>query len=982
LDRERWQRISDTFDAALDKPVEERGSYIDFTCDGDQSLASEVRRLLSEYENASNFMESPVITGAPSLPIGELVAQRYRIESLLGEGGMGAVYLATDEFMHERIALKTLRREFSGNDELIRRFHKEVQLARKVTHINVCRVFEVGVHKAGNRSVHFFTMQLLQGETLAARIRRAGPVPPDEAVQLAVQMADGLEAAHLAGIIHCDFKSSNVMLSQGKAIITDFGLAGLEPGYNTSESPASASLRTGSQLAGTIAYMSPEQLSEGTVTAASDIYSFGIVLYEMVTASLPFDDRLLIRSAMQRASDFVPDVRALAPNLNRSWSVAIAKCLQRDPAKRYSQARDVAIQLQSPSGTLPAHWNRPAWTRRQWAAGMAVGISAPGLALIAHITRFHWQSSKLPEGAMALVSPIENLTGDKRFDGITELFRGQLSQSVHLNLLADGRLSEVLKQMGRPEGNTEPAALREAAWRSNAPVWVTGTVSRIVADYVLNVQVEVRGSQPDNPRSKALRSFSASDAAALMRSTREASLWVREIVGESAATISSFDRLPEEATTPSWEALDAYARGQQFFLNQNFDPAILEFESALRADPMFTLAALRRADLLVSQGRQKEGFAQWRSAITMLAKRRITRAEELNARGMFALDSGDIPEADRYYRIWSQEYPFDWRAPFYRTLPLMLDGHVAEALDLLQRVRQQMPDYGDVYAQLIACHLVLGQPAEAEALVPELRKRGRPERADLRLGYIRFIQGDCVGYLRILRQVQVSTAYHRGAADAMLREGLLLVDAGYPEAAADNIEAFLRRGSWVETEAQQTGLRMVQAWGELIAGRKAAAIAHAKSALDSETGPIMVAVAGSIFARAGAASLVHRALSLCEGLMDIPLYQIARHRILGEQARAAGRTARSIEEFRNAAALEPYIAHRQYLIEALPSSDPECMALCQNVIRIPWQLLRPPPLHCLGSLSIAIPLINNTAGAGNAFSTNFAASCKKLANLL
>jgi hypothetical protein len=239
-----------------------------------------------------------------------------------------------------------------------------------------------------------------------------------------------------------------------------------------------------------------------------------------------------------------------------------------------------------------------------------------------------------------------------------------------------------------------------------------------------------------------------------------------------------------------------------------------------------------------------------------------------------------------------------------------------------------------------------------------------------------------VGYLRILRQVQVSTSYRRGAADAMLREGLLLIDAGHPEAAADNIEAFLRRGSWVETEAQQTGLRMVQAWAEVIAGRKAAAIAHAKSALDSETGPIMVAVAGSIFVRARASSLVHRALSLCEGLLDMPLYRIARHRIQGEQALAAGRAAQGIEEFRNAASLEPRIAHRQYLIEALPSSDPERIALCQNVVRIPWQLLRPPPLHCMGSLSVAVPLINNTAGAANAFAKSFAASCKKLENLL
>lgn len=976
MDRHLWQKISDTFDAALDQPAEERNSYIDLACAGDDKLASEVRRLLAEFDNAAGFMELPTIAASTSLPTGDLIADRYRIESLLGEGGMGAVYLAYDEFIGERIALKTLRREFSGDAEFIRRFQKEVQLARKVTHVNVCRVFEAGFHRAGDRALHFFTMQLLQGETLAARIRRTGPIPPSEAVQLAVQMADGLDAAHQAGVIHRDFKSANVMVFEGRAIITDFGLAGLQPG---SDPESSASLGGNSQLAGTIAYMSPEQLAETAITAASDVYSFGIVLFEMVTGKLPFDDRLLIKSAMQRASDSIPDVRALVPNVNESWSIAIARCLQRDPAKRYARARDAALQLQSQARITFAGLRRP-WglTRREWTrAGIAVA-SAAGVSLIAGVARFYLQTSKLPEGATALVSPIQNLTGDKRFDGITELFRDQLSQSVHFNLLDDARLQETMRQMGRPVGGMEPGPLREAVWRSNAAVWITGSVSRIVADYVLSVQIEVRGAQPDNPRSKVLRSFSASDASALMRATRDASLWVREIAGESAATISSFDRLPEQATTPSWEALDAYARGQQFFLKQNFDSAILEFDEALRSDPGFALAALRRADLLVSQGRQKEGFAQWRSAIRMLDERAITRAEELNARAMFALDCGDIPAADRYYRTWSQEYPFDWRAPFYRSLPLMLDGHAAEALDLLKQVQRKMPEYGDVYAQLIACRLVLGQPAEAEALVPELRKRGRPERADLRQGYVRFIQGDCPAYLRILRQVQASTSYRRGAADAMLREGLLLIDAGQPEAAADNIEAFLRRGSWVEAEAQQTGLGMVQAWAELLAGRRAAAIAHAKAALDSETGPIMVAVAGSLFARTAASALVHQALSLCDGLLDMPLYRIARHRILGEQFRAAGSLAKSIAEFRAAAALEPRIAHRQYLIEALPSSDPERIALCQNVVRIPWQLLRPPPLHCMGSLSIAVPVINSTPGAGNAFSANFAASSKNI----
>ena len=973
MTRERWKQVTETFDEALECPPHAREAYLERVCTGDHSLLSEVSRLLAEFEKAGDFLERPLATPGQAVSGGDLIAGRYRIEVLLGRGGMGEVYRAHDEFIKERVALKTLRTELSGNPGIIRRFQREVQLARKVTSASVCRVFEVGVHTLHDRPLHFFTMQLLEGETLAARIRRTGPLSKDEAFPLIAQMAEGLHAAHQVGIIHRDFKSSNVILFHGNAIVTDFGLARFEPVEGSLETASNLSENV--QLAGTIAYMSPEQLSGGEVTAASDIYSFGIVLFEMATGKLPFDDRRIIQSVMQRAADFAPNVRAMAPKIEPQWATAITRCLQRDPSKRFSSAGEVAIHLNS------SRWRPPMvnWTRRQWTqTALAAGVSAAGVALIPILSRFYLQDAKLPEGSEALLSPITNSTGDARFDGITELFRSQLSQSVHLSLIEDGKLGDILKQMGKAKDPPEPAAVREAAWRSNAALWITGTVSRVAADYALNVQVEIRGSQPDNPRVKSLGSFSASDPAALMRSVREASTWVRETIGESASSISSFDRLPADTTTPSWEALAAYARGQRFFMQQDFEPAILEFEGALRTDTGFTLAALRRADLLVSQNRQAEGFAQWKAAIAMLDKRPVTRAEELYARGMFAKDSGDPEAADRYFRTWSAEYPFDWRAPFYRVGALCMNGHANQALDLLKELRNRMPEYGDIYPQMIACHLILGHTEEARALVPEVRKRNRPERADLREAYIRFREADCTGCLEVLRSVERSTTYRRGAADAMVQEGLLLIDAGYPETAAANVEAFLRSGSWVETVPEQRLLRVVQAWGEMLAGRTKTAIEHARQAIEGETGPLAIALTGTIFARLGAAGMADRALRTCAGLLDIPLYRIAHYRILGEQARSVGKTETAVTMFRSAAALEPSIAHRQYLAEVLPEGSAERMQLCLNIVRIPWQILRPPPIHHIGALRLAVPVVNASTGVNEPFARKFAESSRKL----
>jgi tetratricopeptide (TPR) repeat protein len=966
VDRERWRKISEVFDAALERAPGERTAFLEQACAGDVEMRSEVERLLGEFNKAGDFLEKPLATPGQSAAVGDVLDGRYRIEALIGRGGMGEVYRAHDQFMNEPVALKTLRPELTGNPALLKRFQREVQLARRVTHPNVCRVFEVGVHEGEDSRVHYFTMQLLEGETLAARIRRAGPLSKPEAFPLIAQMAAGLQAAHEQGIVHRDFKSSNVMLCGGKAVITDFGLAHLEPLIRTPDATLSATV----SLAGTVAYMSPEQLAGQEVTAASDIYSFGIVLYEMATGRLPFDSRHIVHSAMQRAGDSVPDARAVRADLDPRWAAVIGRCLQRDPSRRFSNIGEAAAYLRSsPWRPSPAYWTRRQWIR----TGAVAGAGAGTLALLPAVSRFFRQDASLTAGAAVVLSPLGNTTGDARFDGITELFRNQLSQSAHLNLIEQSGLAATLRQMGRSEDAAEPAFVREAAWRLNAVLTVFGSVSRLGPDYALNIQIETRGSQPELPRYKELRTFSAADPAALMRSVRDASLWVREKTGESAVTLATFDRLPADVTTPSWEALSYYARGEQYFTRQQYEPALLEFESALRIDPQFTLAALRRADLLVSRARQAQGFAQWREAIRMLDQRPVTRTEELNARAMFAFDSGDIEANDRYCRTWELEYPADWRGPYFRVIGLILNGHARQALEVLEKLRAMRPDFGDLYAQTIAAHLVLGQVAEARAVIPELRQRNYPERAELREGFARFREGDLTGFLEILRNLERSQN-RRSAADAMLHEAMLWIDVDVPAAAAGRVEAFLRSGSRAETTPEESQLRVVQAWAEALQGRGAAAVQRARQALELETGPLIVALAGSVFARMGARTDAEQALKICDPLVDLPLYRIARHRILGELARQRGDGAAALSEFRIAAGLEPRILHRQYLMEALPEGDPERLRLAQNAVAIPWQALRPPPLHCLGSLAVAVPAVLASGGAPDPFAARFADS--------
>ncbi|HEY0511402.1 MAG TPA: protein kinase [Thermoanaerobaculia bacterium] len=290
----------------------------------------------------------------PRFPPGLLLAGRFRIVRFLGQGGMGDVYEAADQELRENVALKTVRPAVLRVPGMIERFRREVQLARKVTHPNVCRLFDVCHHRpeAGTgEEVAFFTMELLAGETLAHRLRRDGPMSEAAALPIAVQMADGLAAAHRVGVIHRDFKSANVMLvpEDGgvRAVVTDFGLAhGVEA--------ASGGLTLRGDVLGTPEYMAPEQVTGGEITPRTDVYALGIVLYEMVTGCLPFVGETALTTAAKRLREDPPPPRLKRPGLDPAWEAAILRCLAREPADRPAGVREAVALKPGAEPAAPA----------------------------------------------------------------------------------------------------------------------------------------------------------------------------------------------------------------------------------------------------------------------------------------------------------------------------------------------------------------------------------------------------------------------------------------------------------------------------------------------------------------------------------------------------------------------------------------------------------------------------------------------------
>lgn len=378
---ERWAVLQSLFDRALSLSELEREGFVDLACSGDRALRDSLVALLHHNEVATSVLAGPMLTpgrvaeivssGLRTFVPGEVVAGRFRVERFIAEGGMGEVYAAEDLELEERVALKTIRPLLANDEKILARFKQEIQLARRVTNRHVSRIFDLFRHEMDldgeHRAVIFVSMELLEGETLLERIRHRGALPFSEAQVIASQIIAGLEAAHSAGIVHSDLKSSNIALvaeREGgeRAVIMDFGLAGTAVSLKSE-------VRDG--LIGTPAYMAPEQVENGLLTPATDVYSLGVVLYEMVSAQLPFNAATYQETARARLERDAPPLSAAVPKAPVAWQRTIAACLQKDPAKRPVSAAQVR-------GWLEGSNERRARIRTFAAAIFSVALIASG----------------------------------------------------------------------------------------------------------------------------------------------------------------------------------------------------------------------------------------------------------------------------------------------------------------------------------------------------------------------------------------------------------------------------------------------------------------------------------------------------------------------------------------------------------------------------------------------------------------------------
>ena len=449
---DRWKQIDGILDAALEQEQHQRAAYLEQACEGNEELRREVESLLEAHEKAENFIEAPAMNVAAWAlaqdRIKSLVGRQignYRTCDFLGGGGMGMVYKAEDTRLGRHVALKFLPEKFAHNRQALERFQREARAASALNHPNICTIYDIGDHE----DQPFIVMEYLEGQTLKARIA-AKPIGTDELIQLGIQITGALEAAHSKGIVHRDIKPANVFITaDGYAKVLDFGLAKLteRPEVDTEMPTAQVSaelLTVPGTAVGTVAYMSPEQARGEELDARTDLFSLGVVLYEMATGSLPFKGSTTAVVFTEILTKAPTSPVRLNPDLPDELERIINKALEKENKLRHQTASDLCSDLMrlkrdSDSGKIPISTSavatsppKQASSSWRWVAGAVMALVVLALALFGPFT----STTQEAIDSVAIL-PFENRTGDSELeyisDGITEGIINRLSRLPNLS---------------------------------------------------------------------------------------------------------------------------------------------------------------------------------------------------------------------------------------------------------------------------------------------------------------------------------------------------------------------------------------------------------------------------------------------------------------------------------------------------------------------------------------------------------------------